>query len=293
MKIAPIPSTANLAPMPTEGAPTAVQNFRALKMRTNANPTDYSRPEEEDPKQTLANSPTNDQAMVVEDTQPISPQFAALAKQRRVLQEKERALAERERALENQSGQGDSIAIARLRSEPLNVLLEAGVTYEDLTQAILNNQGNSELISLRQDFKTHKEEVQNLIREKEEAAERNALDQMGMEAKELVDNTDDFELIRSLGHLPDVTRLIKAYWDAERKIMPVKEACQLIEEKLFEDAQKVAGLQKVQSSFASSAQAPTLQQQPGLRTLTNRDTATVPMSAKQRAIAVFNGTMKR
>lgn len=292
MRIAPVPNVTNLEPAPIDqNTGSAVQNLRAVKMRTNYNPTEYGQLPEN--QSALANSLTNDQAGVAEDTQPLSPQYAALAKQRRALQVKERELRNKEQALQSNSGQSNSVEIARLKSEPLKVLLEAGVSYDDLTQAILNDPGNSELYALRQEFNSYKQEVQNQFSEREAAAERQALMEMGNEAHELVNNTQDFELIRTMGHLPDVTHLIELKYRENGEILSVHQACQMIEDELFKDAQKVAGLDKVRSYFSPAQQAPQMQRHSGMRTLTNRDTATVPLTAKQRAIAAFQGTLKR
>jgi hypothetical protein len=297
MKIAPVSNLANLASAPMDqNTGTAVQNFqnlRSMKMRTNYNPTDYEQLEQTNGANALANSPTSDQARVSEDTQPLSPQYAALARQRRALQVKERALAEREKALQTPSGQADSVAIARLKSEPLKVLLEAGVTYDDLTQAILNNPENSELYELRREFDSYKQEIQNQLNERESAAEKQALREITAEAKSLVNGSQDFELIRTMGHTPSVTKLIERTWRERGQLLSVYEACQAIENELFKDAQRVAGLDKVRSQLIPAQRPPQMQRQAGMRTLTNRDTATVPLTARQRAIAAFNGTLKR
>lgn len=292
MQVVPKASMENLTPTPIDrNTGTAVQNFqnlRSIKMKTNYNPADHE-------QNMLAQSPINDQSQAVaEETQPLSPQFAALAKQRRALQMRERALAEKEKALHSQPGQDENVAIARLKSEPLRVLLENGVTYEDLTQAILNNQENAELHALRRDFDAYKAEIKQTFDEREASAERQALMEMGNEARSLVHNSNEFELIRSMGHIPDVTRLIEQVYRKNGRLLSVHEACTMIENTLFEDVQKVAGLEKVRNRFSQPMpQARPMQPQSGMRTLTNRDTATVPLTAKQRAIAAFNGTLRR
>ena len=204
-------------------------------------------------------------------------------------------MQEREKALHSpQPGQAETVAVARLKSEPLKVLLEAGVTYDDLTQAILNNPGNSELYDLRREFNSYKQEVQEQFTQREAAAEAQALREIANEAKSLVYGTQDFELIKSMGHVKSVPKLIEAHYRKTGDLMSVHEACQKIEDELFKDAQRVAGLEKVRSQLnPATGRPPQMQRQAGMRTLTNRDTSTVPMTARQRAIAVFNGTLKR
>ena len=93
MKISAVPNLTNLAPPAIDqNTGSAVENLRSLKMRTNYNPSDYQGLAQQN-AESLTNSPNNDQARVSEETQPLSPQYAALARQRRALQVKERALA--------------------------------------------------------------------------------------------------------------------------------------------------------------------------------------------------------
>ncbi len=113
MRISPIAAPAPLGGT-TPAAP-AMSSVRSFKMNTNATPgrTDVAlEPSISDPNDTAAAAD--------EVTQPLSPQFAALAKQRRALQVKEREIADREKALQGQSStQGAGIDVARLKSDPV------------------------------------------------------------------------------------------------------------------------------------------------------------------------------
>src|ERR1700722_12345602 len=74
-------------------------DVRKITMKTNVSPDrSISEPEEELPTAAHSEVPP-----VVEDTKPLDPQFAALAKQRRALQAKERELTDKMKALEAQS----------------------------------------------------------------------------------------------------------------------------------------------------------------------------------------------
>ena len=91
------------------------------------------------------------EALSTEEPKPLSPQFAALAREKRALQVKERELADREKALT--AGQSDTVKLSDLKSKPLEVLLANGVTYDQITEGILANPGNPELDALRQELK--------------------------------------------------------------------------------------------------------------------------------------------
>lgn len=294
MKISPVVSTSNsVSGSGSVETPqfSHVQNFRALKMSTNANPTYIQSPLEQSvPSQEQSVSDSSGESG--EATQPISPQFAALAKQRRALQVKERELLAREKAMSSPSGQTDSIALARLRAEPLNVLLEAGVTYDQLTEQILANQGNSEINALKAELNSLKEGLDKKLTDRDVQAEQQVLAEMRREAQQLVAQGEDFEMVRGTGSIPDVMKLIERTYRETGEVLDTKEALQLVEEELFKEVQKMANFKKVQSHF-NPQQAPQMQRHQGMRTLTNRDTASIPMSRQARALAAFNGTLRR
>ncbi len=298
MKISPIPSGANMAPSSPE-APAQNVGLRSFKMNTNANPSFMEQTIRPTPQiQDLPGAPraanieSNDnQAGDPEATGPISPQFAALAKQRRALQVKERELLERERSMSNPAAATDSISKALLLERPLDVLLDAGVTYEQLTEAILANQGNSEINSLKAEIEALRKGVDQKLQDRDTQTEQQVLAEMKKEAEQLASQGEEFELVRGMGKIPDVMKLIERTYRESGEVLDVQEALGLVEKELLSEAEKIAGYNKVRSQFIP--QAPQMQRHQGMRTLTNRDTASVPMSAKQRALAAFHGTLQR
>ncbi len=293
MKISPVSAPSNTVAGAEGGS--RVDAIRALQMTTNATTSQLDIPQPiPDEKLLIEDNNDTESNLTEEATQPISPQFAALAKQRRALQVKERELREKEKAIEAKLQGSDAVEIARLKSEPLSVLLENGVTYDQLTEAILANQGNSEVNALKAEIEALKEGVEKKFTERDTRAEQQVLNEMRQEANELVNQGDTYELVRATGSVPDVIRLIEMTYRESKEVLDVSEACQLVEDELFARNQKLAGLKKMQSLFAPSQPAPEAQQrQQGMRTLTNKDTASVPMTAKQRALAAFYGTLKK
>jgi len=282
--------------MPASGMPNLnpqgnlIPSGAGLKMNTNANPTpDYvSQQANEEPIQKSADSAVT--------RQPLSPQLALLAKQRRALQ-RERELLNREKARSSQS-QTPIIDVAQLKSEPLRVLLDNGVTYEQLTQAILSSQENPEVNALKAEIKSLREGIDKRFTDNETQAEKQVLMQMRMDAQRLVENSSDYELVKATRNVPLVMQLIERTYRQSGEVLDVPEALKLVEDELFKDAQEVAKLKKMQSVYQpiSAPQPPQMQSQSrtsGMRTLTNRDTASVPMSPRARALAAFYGQLKR
>lgn len=285
MKISPIagPSMGGVATQ----AP-APLSVRTIKMSTNATPgrLDAGEP---------SILPPDEAPEAPEDTQPLSPQFAALAKQRRALQVKEREIADREKAFQSQSStQGGAIDAARLKSDPLGVLLEAGVTYEQLTEAVLANQDGSQIRALQAQIKALEEGVDKKLTDRDTQAEQQVLAEMRREATQLIAEGETYELVRETRSLPHVMTLIEKTYRETGEVLDVREALRLVEDELFTDSLKLAQLKKVQAKLTPPApEPPPPQTHRQMRTLTNRDTAAVPMSARARALAAFNGTLRR
>jgi hypothetical protein len=294
MKITPIPSGSSPAVAPSH-APEGV-NVRHIKVRTNATPE--AGPAVEAVSAQPEPTPTPGDVSVeatpaAEETKPLSPQLAALARQRRALQVKEQELAKREQALADKPPPVDVIDKARLQREPLRVLLEAGVTYDQLTEAVLADQGSQEIQALRNEIKTLKEGVDKSLVERDNTAEKQALAEMGKEVDRLTREGEAFEAIRATKSQSDVLELIHRTYKSTGELLTENEACKLVEDQLLTELLPIASLNKVKSRLAPAAPAPTQPQPQEMRTLTNRDTSRPVLDRTARAIAAFRGTLRK
>lgn len=296
MKISPMSSSGLTIGAISTGADapqSMTEKVRALKMKVNVTPGRIEIPPPPDPALPIADASID--SAVDDATQPLSPQFAALAKQRRALQQEKQAF-EREKA-ETAKAKQDvaSVDLARLKSDPLGVLQEAGIGYEQLTEAVLANQNgdNPKVRELEAKIAALEAGLDKKLADKDSQSEQAALAEMRKEANQISSQGDDFELIRETGSVPDVMRLIEQTYRKSGEVLDVREAMGLIEEELIKDGLKIAGLKKVQSKFAPAPLPPPQQQQRQMRTLTNRDTAQVPMDRKQRALLAWSGNLKK
>jgi len=231
-----------------------------------------------------------------EATEPLSPQMAALAKQRRALQLKERELAEKMKALE---GPTRAELEARIKAKPLSVLQELGVTYDQLTQEILAEQAQGapplDLEKFKADLtKTLTENLNQTLSEKEAQQEKAVLSEIRRNVIAMSSQGDDFEMIRETKSQEDVVDLIHRTWKETGEVLDEQEAMRLVEEELLRDAAKFAQLKKVQGKLTPpAAPAPAQAPQSGITTLTNKHQASPQLSRRQRAIAAMQGTLKR
>jgi len=246
---------------------------------------------------------TNEQAQGTEETKPLSPQFAALAKTKRALQVKERELAAREAALKSQPTASGEDLIAKLKANPLSVLQEAGVTYDQLTEAILNNQSGTtpEINALKSELKALKEELTGQFKTRDELAEQQVLGEIKRDIVNMVNSQpEQYEAIKEAKAYDDVKELIHRTWKQTGEILDTTEAAELVENQLIEEALPFARIKKVQSRL-TPAQEQMIAQIPiapksntkVMRTLTNRDSASPIMDRRARAIAAMNGTLKK
>lgn len=282
-----------------------IMDVKRLKMKTNASPERY----EEAPLEALESAPADERAVsdtteqataAIEDTKPLSPQFAALAKQRRALQVKERELADREKALvSTPANDGSADLVSRIKSEPLRVLQEHGVTYDQLTEAIIANQSsNPEIQQLRDELKALKAGVDKTLSDKDVQAEQAVLAEMRKEAQSLAASGEAYEMVRETNSLPEVMDLIYRTYKSSGEVLEVSDALQLVEDHLINESLKIANINKVKGRLTPTQALAQQNKQPqvpqkGMKTLTNRDTSSVPLSAKARAMMAFHGNLKK
>jgi hypothetical protein len=296
MKITPMASAAVTAGvMPAGGDEPQGTRMRSLKMSTNATPG-VAPPAEGETPSLSANSEGAPEASA--DNQPLGPQYVALAKQRRSLQ-KERQAFEKEKAdlVARGATPADAVAIADLKRNPLGMLRKAGLTLEDLTQAVVNDRGDdqsyAEINALKAEIAALKEGVDKRFTDARTQEEQQALAQMKREATNLVAQSGEtYELVRETGGIPIVMNLIERTYRKSGEVLQVSEALQLVEEELLADFQKRAALKKVQATFAPPP-APAPQSRHPMRTITNRDAASPPLDRRSRALAAFQGTLKK
>lgn len=251
---------------------------------------------------TLANDEQADAA--TEDTRPLSPQFAALAKQKRELQRKEKELLAKEVALESHAGDRKALDEfrARLKADALKVLKEEGVSCDQLVGQVLASNESAGTSGIRAEIQALKDELemrnQDLSRKNVEA-EKQVLKQIWREAERLVSRGDDYEMVREAGYVPKIVELIYRTFKKSGEFLDVSEAADMIEQELLEQGLRFAKLKKVQSRMnpAHAEQRQAVQRdRPGtkvMRTLKNSDGgSSLSLGKRERAIAAMEGRLK-
>lgn len=245
--------------------------------------------------------------------EPLSSQYAQLARKEKAIRAqaqqvkaKEAELAAREAALtaksEPKAPESPNYK-DRASKDPLGVMQELGISYEQLTELLLNQDPaqaryQTEIEALKAEIKSFKEESTKTRQEDQQQQYKNAVNQIRTEVSQLVKSDEAFETIRETGSVDDVVELIEATFKEEGRILPIEEAAQLVEDHLLEEAMKLTRLKKIQSRLnLPKAPTPAPKQvntaAPTAKTLTNSMSATKPLSATQRAILAFEGKLNK
>lgn len=222
-----------------------------------------------------------------EATQQVSPQVAALAKQKRALQVKERELAEREKALETKP-QGRAELEQRVKAgQALSVLEDLGITYDQLTNELLNKQNAPDLNKVQEEVL---KKVDEKFKNNESAQEEAVFSHMKRNIDKLTYSSDNFPFVKAGKGQEKALELIKRAWKEDGEIVDEEEALTLIEAELKEEARTYAKLLKEpEETKPVAAETSQKEIQQRAKTLTNRDSARPQSTRRQRALAAFLG----
>jgi outer membrane murein-binding lipoprotein Lpp len=258
---------------------------------------------------------TPEQPKAKED--PLSSQYATLARKERALRaqiqqfkaDQAKYQAERDAYKQPEIDLSKYIDRERLKSDPLAVFADAGLSYDELTQAILSQSNvqtdprvNAQLARMEAEIKAAREEAKALRDAQDNNQKQSyqqALNQIKGEASKLVYTDPAFEMIKATNSISDVVELIEETFKADGTLMTVEDACQAVEEHLFEEAMKLTKVKKLQQRLGQSTAQPAATtntkqpQQTTSKTLTNGMTGQRPMSARDRAIAAMQGKLNK
>lgn len=259
----------------------------------------------------------NDAAQVpAEETKqaqdPMSSKFAALARKEKAILEMQRQMKAEKEALEaeRRKYETDYIPKSRLKEDPFTAFNEAGLTYDEITKKILE-EGNPEQYSLQsvkqelQRIKEEQEATKKLVTESQTKAYQQALKQLEVDARDLIEREPEFEILKDTERYADVVKKIEDYYQENGVVLSVEKAAREVKTELLEEIKRFTGLKSVQSilkpeapAMVQTAEKPQTQekQQQPLKTLTHAVAASgsKPLTAKERrerAIAAFKGQL--
>lgn len=287
-----------------------------------------SKPSE--PKRTTSQTNTSE-SQVQSEQAPAAPepksdslnsQFALLARKEKSLRAqaqaqaselkaKEQAIFAREEALKAKEAEyaTNYIPKSKLKLDPLSVLTAEGVSYDELTQAILNPRQAqdprivAELEQLKAEVKKSQdlqEQTRKAYEDQQKQVYQQAVNQIHKDAVALVNSDSSFETIKATGNAKEITRLIEKVYHKDGIMLTVEEAAREVEEHLVEKysgvvsrVEKLKARLSPKEQLAQQSQEPKQpQQEQTMKTLTNAVNASKTISARDRAILAFKNELK-
>lgn len=298
----PLHGSGNLAP----------EDFSAVQARSQAAQEEQELDPSESATEEIKEEPKKED--------PYSAKLAQLARRERAIRAeqvkrdtafraKEADLLRREEALTGRDKQyeTDYIPKSRLQQSTFEALAEAGIDptrleqqFRQLGENPVDPRINIELQQLRATIQKLEAANENSAKAQAQAQDdqyKAAVRQISNDVTSLVKSDPNFEAIRETKSQRDVVELIERTFKEEGRVMSVEEAAQEVEDYLTEQmsnyAQKIKKIRaRLQPSTPVKPEARPVEaqnKQLQMKTLTNTNSSTRRLSARERAIAVFKG----
>lgn len=244
--------------------------------------------------------------------EPLSSQYAVLARKEKALRAREQQLRSREDAAKKAAeaatqpkaptfDESKYVSRDKLLEDTIGTLSELGLSYDDLTQRALAGPSPEQLqqqtyikkleARLAQ-IEEKQQETVKTFEQRDLEAKNQTVSQLRNETKRLVESNEAFETIKETNSVNDVVELIERTFAEDGYIMSVEEAAQAVEDHLVEEAMKLTRIkkiqQKLQSATAATKQTDAPKQQQ-VKTLTNSMGTSRQLSARDRALLAFRG----
>lgn len=229
---------------------------------------------------------------------------ALLYRERQIFNERKKLEADRKSFEEQRAHYKNWIEAGEMSSQnKLEALAKTGITYEDLTQQILNNgqipPAQIAELKAQEIVQRRLEEYEKKQKDAQEASIKSqhaqSLKQIESEIRYVVDKSDKYPLVKEAESYQDIVKEIEAEFHRTGRIIPVEEAIQRWESDALEGLRELAKLEKIRSNVFQEPPQPT-QERIIPNTLSQRATAPIPApkslteaERRQRAIDVFYG----
>jgi len=333
MKIESVAASA-INPLPTaQSSPQISAREKAIQAfmgNAQKDPAPVSNPTQVSPEElSVVQSPTQSQASPGQNNtteapsaepkaaEPLSSQYAILARKEKAIRQREQQLRAREAALQKPAApeapkptfdESQYVKRDRLTQDPFTVLNELGLSYDQLTELAMNAPKpeqlalQNELRALKDEIRALKGETENTKKSFETSQQQQneqALNMMKQETRKLVASDPSFELIKVTPNaINEVVKLIEDTYYKDGEFLSVEEAAQMVEDYLADEAIKYAKVKKIQQRLAPKPTEPAQKQngqpqQQQLKTLTNSVSGSRPLTAKERAILAFEGKLNK
>ncbi len=199
---------------------------------------------------------TAPEAAAPQETQALSPQYAALAKKERSLRAEIQKFKSEREAWTNEQKQTtdkyktDYVPKDRIKNEAIGVLIENGFSLDQIAKMTLEYNSNqdprySQLMARIDELEGKTKTIDSRISDDQTKAYEQALSQMRNEAKILIDSDPAYETVKTTGNVETIVQHIKRTYEEDGVLLSVEEAAKEVEDLLVEQALKLANVSKV------------------------------------------------
>jgi len=222
-----------------------------------------------------------------EDPQ-LSAKFAALARKEKAIRLRYQEIQQKEQEMVKLQAdiEKERQFHQRLKTDPLDVLNEEGITFEQLVsraravvdpvqQEVLTLQ--SQVRALEEMLKRQQEESQK----GQQIQREQALKQISMDVKELITSNPAYETVKDMGAEEAVTQLIATTYDEDGVLLTTDQAAKQVEEYLQAEALRVAGIPSIKKKLIPAPPPQAEQQQPTQATQKTMKTLSNTMGASE------------
>ena len=220
-----------------------------------------------------------------------SKEFQELARRERAVREQtdqnkamQQELAELRGEVRAGKGINEGDLREQARKDPLSFIKKYGLSYDDLTNTVLNGDKAPPDLELRHEIGQLREEMAAIKEAKnteaavqKETSEAQAYDKFIDEVHQFVEtNADEYELVRLQGAQQLVGDVIRETYNATERVLPYQEACQIVEDHLEQQVRNSMRSRKLRAAAppiesVTPAAEPKVSTRP--KTLTNENTA--------------------
>lgn len=283
----------------------SLENVEAAQVLENAfNEKAQEIPQEEPQVQEEAAEEKAEQSP--EEKDEFASKFAALSRKEKALRQREQEMQARIEEMEAQlkakeepkePEQQELPLEYRLKNDPLGTLDKMGLSYDKLTQLVLNDgklPTDMQMELMRQDLDSKYgkeiEALKNQIEEREKAQEeakyQETIDGFKYELNNFIDkNNEKYELISANNASDLVFEVIENHFKETEKVLSNEEAADAVEEYLLEEAKKLAESKKLKSIFGAAQPKPEVQERKAQPTLSNTLSSQSGVKSSERFVS--------
>lgn len=227
----------------------------------------------------------------------IAERLALLARKEKAFSSRLLDLKAQEAAIKARETDGQFIPKQKLIEDPFSVLKDNGLTYDQLTEKLLAQNGGIQdpvILELQSQVKELREQLleqKSSVESKEKQSYEQAVDVQRKAVTSLIESDQQFELIKATNSVEDVVQKIVDTFKKDNVLLTPMQAAQEIENLLTEEAFKLASVNKIKARLGMPSEktkslAEAISQQQEVReprTLTNQMQTDALSPPKRRA----------